>query len=229
MHSSKAKISIIIPVLNEAGIIAKTINSTQTGQNIEIIVSDGGSADSTAEIAKKAGAKVINSPKGRALQMNAGVSIATGEILLFLHADTVLSPGYDSMIRQALQQTQTVAGAFELQIDGLHPGLRMVETAVNWRSRWLQMPYGDQAIFMPTQLFKQLGGFPEMPIMEDFAMIQKLQRQGKINIVKLPVLTSDRRWHKNGILKTTAINQLVILGYFLGVPPASLADWYRHL
>lgn len=229
MHSSQTKISIIIPVLNEAGIIAKTLNSTQTGQNIEIIVSDGGSVDSTAEIAAKAGAKVINSPKGRALQMNSGASQATGEILLFLHADTILSPGYDSMIRQALQQTSTVAGAFELQIDGLDPGLRIIETAVNWRSRWLQMPYGDQAIFMPAKLFQQLGGFPEMPIMEDFAIIQKLQAKGKINIVQLPVLTSARRWQKKGILKTTIINQLVILGYFLGVPPARLADWYRHL
>lgn len=229
MHSSQEKISIIIPVLNEAGIIAKTINSTQTGQNIEIIVADGGSTDSTAEIAAKAGAKVINSPKGRALQMNRGASQATGQILLFLHADTILSPGYDSMIRQALQQSRTVAGAFELQIDGLHPGLRLVETAVNLRSRWLQMPYGDQAIFMPTQLFQQLGGFPEMPIMEDFAIIKKLQAKGKINIVELPVRTSARRWQKKGILKTTLINQLVIVGYFLGVSPTRLADWYRHL
>jgi uncharacterized protein len=229
MPSSQAKISIIIPVLNEASIIAKTLHTAQTGQNIEIIIADGGSADNTAEIAIKAGAKVINSPKGRALQLNAGAKIATGEIVLFLHADTFLSPGYDTLIRQALEKTGIVAGAFELQIDSVHPGLRIVETAVNWRSRWLQLPYGDQAIFMSANLFKQLGGFPEMPIMEDFAMIRQLQRQGKINIVKLPVLTSGRRWHKKGILKTTLINQLVIAGYVLGVPPVRLADWYSHL
>ncbi len=228
------KISIIIPVLNEAATIQETLTKLQEAKNIEAIVVDGGSRDETVAIAKRCGVskvapvKVISTAAGRARQMNAGAGIATGDILLFLHADTLLPSNFETSVRQALQNAGTVAGAFELQIDAQLQGLRIVEKMVNWRSRFLSMPYGDQAIFLRTAVFHEIGGFPDLPIMEDFELMLKLRRQGQIAIVSAPALTSGRRWQKLGVMKTTLINQLIIAGYFLGVPPAQLVRWYRQ-
>ncbi len=223
----KEKISIIIPVLNEAAALPKTLTSIQKGSNIEIIVVDGGSEDETVAIAQSYGIKVLSSPPGRAKQMNNGAAVATGDILLFLHADTRLPKNFDTSVRQSLQIQNTIAGAFELKIDIDMPSLRLIEKMVNWRSRYLQMPYGDQAIFLKASIFHEIGCFPEMPIMEDFELVRRLQPLGKIEIIPAPVVTSGRRWQKLGVLKTTLINQLIILGYFLGVPTAKLACWYR--
>ena len=238
------KISIIVPVLNEAGAIATTISKAKAAVSlpldgegyseaidpkeiIEIIVADGGSRDGTVQIARSAGVKVVSGVSGRASQMNAGARAATGEILLFLHADTLLPPGFDAMVIQGLARVGVVAGAFPLKIDGTGVGLRWVEKGVNWRSRFLSLPYGDQAIFLSAKLFWDIGGFPEMPIMEDFALMGRLRPLGKVAIAPAPVLTSPRRWQKLGVLRVTLINQLIIIGYFLGVPPAILARWYR--
>ena len=223
----KEKISIIIPVLNEASTINKTLASIENASNIEIILVDGGSEDETVAIAKSSAIKVLFSSPGRAMQMNNGAAAATGDILLFLHADTRLPNNFDTSVRQSLQIQNTIAGAFELNIDSDMPSLRIIEKMVNWRSRYLQMPYGDQAIFLKATVFHQIGGFPDMPIMEDFELVRRLQPLGKIEIVPAPVLTSGRRWEKLGVLKTTLINQMIILGYFLGIPPAQLARWYR--
>ncbi len=192
-----------------------------------MIVVDGGSSDETVEIARSFGARVISSPRGRANQMNAGATIATGEILLFLHADTRLPSEFDQWIYQILAQPQVIAGAFNLKIDGQEWGLRLVEWGVKWRSQLFQLPYGDQAIFLKKSAFKAIGGFPNLPIMEDFVLIQQLKRLGKVAIVPAPVLTSARRWQKLGILKTTLINQLVIFAYFFGIPPKTLVHLYR--
>jgi rSAM/selenodomain-associated transferase 2 len=222
------KISIIIPTLNEAVNIKQAIFTTQPSTNIEVIVVDAGSQDGTVTIADSLGVKVISSTPGRAMQMNAGAMVASGEILLFLHADTRLPIGFDEMIRTALQQPRVVAGAFTLQIDTTLLGLRLVEWGVKWRSRLFQMPYGDQAIFMTTALFKEIGCFPEISIMEDFELIQRLKRIGKIAIVSVPVITSARRWLQKGIFKTTLINQIVVIAYLFGVPPAKLRNLYRQ-
>jgi rSAM/selenodomain-associated transferase 2 len=223
-----AKISIIIPALNEAANIADAIVTTQSSTNIEVIVVDGGSQDDTVAIAQSLGVKVISSSPGRAMQMNAGAVAASGEILLFLHADTRLPAGFDAMIRTALQQPKTVAGAFKLRIDASSWGIRLVEWGVNLRSHFLQMPYGDQAIFITKAVFQQIGGFPELPIMEDFELIRNLKRIGKIAIIPVPVITSARRWLKKGIFKTTLINQIVIMAYLLGVSPERIRNWYRQ-
>jgi len=217
------KISIVIPVLNEA----KSLSSILAIQapNIEIIVVDGGSQDETVEIAKSYGFKVLHSDLGRAIQMNAGAEIATGEILVFLHADTQLPEGFDRMIRETL--LTSIAGAFELKIDSDLPGLRWVERGVNLRSRFLQMPYGDQAIFLQTETFHTIGGFPELPIMEDFEFVRTLRQKGRIAIVPHAVITSGRRWQKYGVLRTTIVNQIVILAYLLGVSPSQIRHWYR--
>lgn len=221
------KISIIIPALNEAPTIAPVISTARNAKNVEIIVADGGSSDRTADIAQSLGVRVISTAPGRATQMNAGAASATGDILLFLHADTLLPPGYDSDARMALAKPSILGGAFPLKIDGRRLCLRLVETGVNCRSNFFQMPYGDQAIFLYSATFDKIGGFPDLPLMEDFEFVCRLKKQGRIALLPQPVLTSDRRWQQLGVLKTTAINQIVIIAYFLGVSPDRLAFWYR--
>lgn len=221
------KISIIIPTLNESKNIKATLASTSNSRNVEVIVVDGGSQDNTVGIAQSCGVKVIPGYQNRACQMNAGAMNATGEILLFLHADTLLPANFDRMIRSTLQQPNTVAGAFSLRINAPQIGLRLVEWGVKWRSKYLQMPYGDQAIFITKDKFNDLGGFPELPIMEDFELIRHLKRLGKITLIGVPVTTSPRRWLKKGILQTTLINQIVIIAYFLGISPQRIRSWYR--
>ena len=161
-------ISIIIPVLNEAKTIAQTISTAQTATDIEIIVVDGGSNDATVEVAHYLDVQLISTLPGRAAQMNQGAMAATGDILIFLHGDTLLPPGFDWLVREALLKPNTIAGAFELGIRGGAGSLRVVEKMVNWRSRYLQMPYGDQGIFLKAKIFEEVGGFPQMPIMGRF-------------------------------------------------------------
>lgn len=220
-------ISIIIPVLNEVGTIAEIVSKAQTGKNVEIIVVDGGSNDGTIEVVKSLDVKLIDSLPGRSIQMNFGAKIATGNILLFLHGDTFLPLNFDKLLREIITKPNIIAGAFKLGIRGRKRSLRIVEIMVNWRSCYWQMPYGDQGIFLSAKVFEEVGGFPEIPIMEDFELIRKLRKRGLIAIVSQPVLTSGRRWQKLGIFKTTLINQVVIITYLLGVSPQRLAQWYR--
>ncbi|MEQ9355007.1 TIGR04283 family arsenosugar biosynthesis glycosyltransferase [Coleofasciculus chthonoplastes] len=220
-------ISVIIPVLNEANTIGSVLDRLVNTDNVEVIVVDGGSQDETVSVARSRNVQVISTPPGRACQMNAGAAIATGDILLFLHADTRLPANFYRLIRQGLQDSKTIAGAFELRIDSQQFGLRLIERLVNWRSRFFSMPYGDQAIFLKATVFHDIGGFANLPIMEDFEFICHLQPLGRITIVPASVLTSGRRWERLGIIKTTLINQLIILGYFFGVDPKKLVRWYR--
>ncbi|MBW4695588.1 MAG: TIGR04283 family arsenosugar biosynthesis glycosyltransferase [Lyngbya sp. HA4199-MV5] len=223
-------ISIIIPALNEAHNLPRSLQALQTISLVEVVVVDGGSWDDTISVARSYGAKVIGSPvAGRAHQMNLGAEAAHGDVLLFLHADTCLPAGFADLVRQALTQPKVIAGAFELAIEGHIPGVRLVEWGVNVRSRLCQMPYGDQAIFMSAKTFRAIGGFPALPIMEDFELMRRLKQRGRIEIVPATVLTSDRRWQKLNVCRTTLINQIIILGYLLGVSPARLAVWYRSL
>jgi rSAM/selenodomain-associated transferase 2 len=225
--AATAPLSVIIPVLNEAASLERTLATVQTGSYLEVIVVDGGSQDQTVAIAQQWGAQVITTTPGRAHQMNVGAAAARGDLLLFLHGDTCLPLGFDALARRILSQTGVVGGAFMLQIEGQSPGLRLVEWGVKWRSRLFQLPYGDQAIFLKAATFEQIGGFAELPIMEDFVFIQSLRRLGRVAIAPTAVLTSGRRWQKLGVLKVTLINQLMIVGYRLGVSLVRLARWYR--
>ncbi|BAP18380.1 TIGR04283 family arsenosugar biosynthesis glycosyltransferase [cyanobacterium endosymbiont of Epithemia turgida] len=223
------EISIIIPVLNEETFILKTLNNLRTNEAIEVIVVDGGSQDNTVQLLQNMGVKIIKlTQASRSLQMNQGALLATGNILLFLHADTILPEGYDELILNSFSNSKIVGGAFKLKIDLSLFSLRLIEILVNWRSQIFSIPYGDQGIFVKTSVFREIGGFTNFPIMEDFEFMQKLNKRGKIVIVSAKVVTSGRRWQKLGVVKTTLINQLIILGYYLGVSPKKLVQWYRE-
>ena len=221
-------ISVVIPTLNEAANIAETLASVQAASNVEVIVVDGGSSDETVEIARSHGAKILETSGGRARQMNLGAAAARGEVLLFLHGDTRLPQDYDKAIHHALNRPGAVAGAFRLRIRGNRTGIRFIERTANWRSRLLGMPYGDQAIFVGSGLFRSLGGFPELPIMEDVELMGRLRRLGRVVIASASVLTSDRRWQALGVWRTTLTNYVILIGYFLGASPSRLARWYRR-
>jgi rSAM/selenodomain-associated transferase 2 len=228
------KLSVVIPALNEADTIAAAAKSASAFSGAEVIVVDGGSHDGTRKIAGELGVTVIDAPRGRASQMNAAARTAEGEILLFLHADSALPDRYQEQVMEILDTPHTVAGAFRLSIRGKSTGLRVVEKSVDLRSRVFKMPYGDQGIFLRKDLFREMGGFSQIPIMEDFELIQRLRARGRIGISPLPVTTSGRRWHTLGIPRTTLVNQLVVSGYLLGVSTERLArwygagDWHRH-
>ena len=222
------QISIVIPTLNEAATLSKTLCRLKTQDPpIDLWVVDGGSQDQTCQLAAEWGAQILHSDRGRADQLNQGAQHATGDILLFLHADTQLPPHFQTEIQGVLAQKGVVAGAFPLTIENAGWGLRWVAWWTNQRSRWLQLPYGDQALFLKRSQFEAIGHFPLFPIMEDFERVRRLRKQGKIGLAQSPVLTSDRRWRKLGLVRTTIINQLMILGYFAGISPQTLATWYR--
>jgi rSAM/selenodomain-associated transferase 2 len=222
-----SNISIIIPTRNEADSIGRLLPELLAVPGVELLVVDGGSTDNTVDIAKSLGAQVLSSTPGRAEQMNTGAEAAHGNILLFLHCDTKLAPGFVEQVGDALNHPKISAGAFQLSIDGKGFGLRVIEWLVNFRSKILQMPYGDQGIFVTTDMFFSVGTFPRQPIMEDFELMRRLRGRGKIKILPLHATTSARRWKKLGIMRTTVINQAIILGYLLGINPEKLAGWYR--
>ena len=219
-------ISIIIPALNEAPSLMATLATTRGASTGEVIVVDGGSEDDTVAIAESFGARVLTAQAGRACQMNAGAAEASGEVLMFLHADTRLPKDFDAYILDALAEPGAIAGAFMLGLDRRQRGLRFIEMMANWRSRKLQMPYGDQAIFMRTEVWRRFGGFPLMPLMEDFEMMRRLRRQGRVVIAPVPVISSARRWLKLGVFRTTLINQMIITAYLAGVAPERIVRWY---
>ena len=229
MNYQKPSFTIIIPVFNEASIIEKYLSQFPNQPNQEIIIVDGGSTDNTVKIVQQKGFQVIESKiKKRSYQMNLGAKKAQGNILLFLHGDTILPDNYGNSITNILAQPNTIAGAFRLQIDAKEKSFRLLEKMINFRSIWLSLPYGDQGIFLKKSVFNEVGGFPDLPIMEDFVLIKMLQKKGKIEIADDGVITSARRWQKLGIFKTTLINQLIIAGYYLGIDFDTLAKFYRN-
>lgn len=228
-EESGDRVSVIIPALNEEREIATTIQSVLAGAPHQVIVVDGGSTDATRAVAQAAGATVIHSSPGRARQMNAGAAQASGNVLLFLHADTTLPARWRTAVVNTLRQPRVAAGAFRFSIREHFIGRHWVEWTTNLRSRWLQTPYGDQALFLRRTLFEELGGFAAVPIMEDYELNQRLRRQGRIaTCAEATVMTSGRRWKRHGVLKTTLVNQLMIAGHHLGVNPATLASFYRR-
>jgi rSAM/selenodomain-associated transferase 2 len=219
-------LSIIIPTLNEAEFIAGTLASIPKGPELEVIVVDGGSRDQTPGIAQASGVLVLSSSPGRARQMNLGALKSKGDILLFLHADTRLPARFSEHIRQCFAKARVVAGAFRLGLAPPIKGSAFIEKMANLRAEKLNLPYGDQAIFVPAKIFKELGGYKEIPLLEDVDLVRRLRKIGRLAVLPIPVVSSSRRWQKLGVWKTTWINQMILSGFLLGIPPRILARWY---
>ncbi len=230
MFRSDMKISIVVPVLNEERILDRTLSHIPTKDEVELIVVDGGSTDSTIHIAKRYTDKVFVSERGRAHQMNYGAERAEGDILLFLHADCLLPENAFQSIRETLKIPGVVAGAFDLSIE--HPSFcfRIIEFGANIRSHITRVPYGDQALFIRKELFQEIGGFAKIPLMEDIEIGRRLKRLGKIVFVRPPVKASPRRWLAEGLLYTTLRDWYIALLYtLLGVTPERLRARYRDV
>ena len=228
VFSSGSDLSVIIPTLNESVRIGRLLANVALGYVREIIVADGGSVDTTVGQAAKAGVRICRGPAGRAKQMNHGAAAATGSVFLFLHADSRLPENFDRVIQRVLADEHVSAGAFSLGIDGLSSQIRLVEYWANLRSRYLGMPYGDQGLFVRAVDFNRIGGYPDMPIMEDFVIVRRLRKTGRIVTAPERIYTSARRWRRMGVLRTTLINQMIVAGYLTGVPAERLARWYRR-
>ena len=218
-------LSVIIPALNEAHILVRTLSALDP-RPAEIIVVDGGSRDDTLRVAREFTHRVFVSPKGRGRQQAMGTRLSKGDVLVFLHADTVLPAGYGQCIHQALADPNTVYGAFSLRISPSTPMLDLVAFMAHLRSRLLKLPYGDQALFVRRKAYFRAGGFPDLPIMEDVALVRRLNRLGGFRLARACVQTSARRWQKEGLARTTFRNWSLIIRYGLGVSPRKLARYY---
>lgn len=221
-------ISIVIPIFNEAAILETCLESLQPlrHRDCELLVVDGGSHDTSPEIAAPLVDQVITSHKGRAVQMNAGARVAQGDILWFLHSDCSLPPDADGLIRLALTDTNPVWGRFDVSLSGHHPLLRCVETLINWRSRLTGIATGDQGIFVRRDVFEGLGGYPDIALMEDIALSRALKRISRPVCLRQRLHSSSRRWEKRGVVKTILLMWRLRLAYFLGADPAQLARIY---
>jgi rSAM/selenodomain-associated transferase 2 len=222
-------LSIIIPVLNEAAGIVDVLQSLQgfRTQGAEIIVADGASNDATVQLALPLADQVITAPQGRASQMNAGAAIARAPLVLFLHADTRLPEGAIPVVAQAITQG-ALWGRFDVVISGSANGLGLIATMMNWRSRLSGIATGDQAIFVRRDVFSQIGGFPNQPLMEDISFSRRMKQLGRPACLAEKVITSGRRWEKHGVLRTILLMWSLRLRFFCGANPADLAREYGY-
>jgi rSAM/selenodomain-associated transferase 2 len=225
-------ISVIIPVLNESAVIDRTLRQFSgippECAPHEIIVVDGDSSGSTLKTITTRDIITAVAPKGRAVQMNQGAELASGEVLLFLHADTLLPPGALPEIAAALSTPSAEWGAFDLGIASNRASYRLIEAAVRIRTAITRIPYGDQAIFLTRDLFHRTGGYPPIPIMEDVALMRRVKKTGAVGC-RIPekVSTSPRRWETEGIIRGTLRNWFLITCFFLGARPETLVKYYQ--
>jgi rSAM/selenodomain-associated transferase 2 len=223
------KLSIVMPVLDEAAEIETALAALAPyrRRGVEVIVVDGGSSDGTAERARVLAARVIAAARGRALQMNAGAAVATGDVLLFLHADTQLPENADGLVLDGLARSGRAWGRFDVRFDG-GGLLRVIAIMMNWRSRLTGIATGDQSMFMTRAAFDKAGGFPQIALMEDVALSVRLKRFGRPCTLRARVTTSARRWRAHGTLRTVLLMWRLRLRYFLGADPAKLARAYGY-
>jgi rSAM/selenodomain-associated transferase 2 len=229
-QQSQCHFSIIVPVLNEADRINALIEHLHNQGfefPYEVIVVDGDPRGGTVKAIGSEAVVTVTTEKGRGRQMNAGASVARGDILIFLHADTMLPDGALKKISRALERQDYVGGAFDLKIDSDSLFLRYISVRASLRSRWNRMPYGDQAIFMRKKYFDQIGRFKDILLMEDVELMRRVKKDGrKIHILPDKVTTSARRWQRDGALYTTVRNQVLVALFRLGVSPGRLAKYY---
>jgi rSAM/selenodomain-associated transferase 2 len=227
----KPVLSIVIPALNEAAGIEATLQALQPLRlrGVELVLADGGSSDSTPTLAQPWVDAVVDAPRGRALQMNAGAARARASVLLFLHADTRLPPLADVLVLQAVQRSDQGAcwGRFDVRIEGRPWMLRVVAVLMNLRSRASGIATGDQAIFITREAFERVGGFPEQVLMEDIEISRRLKRLGRPACLRARVCTSGRRWEQRGVWRTIVLMWRLRWRYWRGESPARLAEAYR--
>lgn len=222
------RLSVIVPALNEADGIGQTLASLQPLRNRghEVLVVDGGSTDGTVERVARRADRVLDGPRGRARQMAAGAAAAEGTILWFVHADTVVPPDADLALWSALVRSRCRWGRFDVTLAGRHALLPVVAAAMNWRSRLSGIATGDQGLFVTRALYDAVGGFPDMPLMEDIALSRRLKAHGPPVCLRTRLLTSGRRWERDGAVRTIALMWRLRLAYALGADPTVLAHRY---
>ena len=221
------KTSIIIPTLNEARYLSETLAQIKQLSPHELIISDGGSNDNTLKIAAKFTQHLIKAPAGRALQMNAGAQVATGDLLLFLHADSYIERASYQKMLVVMKKSEVIGGAFSLLINSDRWALQIINQFANLRSKYLGRAYGDQAFFVKKTVFQKMKGFTEFPICEDLDFYKRLKVLGAVALLKEKALTSPRRWINEGIWFTTIRNILIATLFELGFPPRILTKWYQ--
>lgn len=223
-----SRISVIIPTFNEESGLPSLLAEISKAAPHEIIVSDGGSTDRTPLIARASNrATLVLAPNGRAVQMNAGAAAATGEFLLFLHADTSPPPSFPTLVPTLLNRPGTAAGAFRFKLDSTSPAASLIERFVTLRCRLFATPYGDQGLFLRRSVFEAIGGFPRMEVMEDLEMIRTLGKLGRISITSEAAFTSFRRWSEYGLLRTFFRHQAMLAARKIGIPQASIQRFFR--
>jgi rSAM/selenodomain-associated transferase 2 len=220
------RISVIIPTLNEEKSIARTVAALRSLKIDELLIVDGGSTDRTIEICNGLEADVLSSTRGRSAQMNLGAKQATGDVLLFLHADTRLPPAALDDIRAAMNDRRCPGGRFDVKLDGDHWMLKVIGAMISLRSRVTKIATGDQAIFVRRDVFEAIGGYPEIPLMEDVAFSRALRRMGRVACLHSRVITSARRWEAEGVWRTILKMWTLKSLYLLGVSPFRLKRYY---
>lgn len=229
VSQANARLCVVMPVLNEGSTLALHLHALQVlrQRGAELVVVDGGSTDGTWALARALADQVLLSARGRAAQMNAGAKDCRAGVLLFLHADTQLPQDADQLIARAIASGHSW-GRFDVRIDGPHPILRVVERLMNLRSRLSGIATGDQAMFVRRDLFERLCGFADMPLMEDIELSNRLKKVGPPACIKMPVVTSARRWLQHGVWRTIMLMWRLRLAYFLGASPQTLAQRYGY-
>ena len=223
----KPRVSVVIPTLNEATTIAPCLDQLAAQKPFEIIVADADSPDGTAAIAKECGARVVRSPRGRGVQQNLGASATSGDVLLFLHADCRLELGGIEAIRRLVGRSPSIpGGCFRMRVDAADRRYRAIDAAAHLRAGLFEIPYGDQGLFVTRSAFDRVGGFPEVPLMEDVLIALRLRRLGRLALLPRSILVSDRRWRRYGIVGQSLRNWTLTAAAVVGVDSATLSRYY---
>jgi len=224
----KPLISVIVPTLDEERVLAPTLQCARQPGVQEIIVVDGGSTDATCALAQAGADRIMSARRGRAAQMNAGAAVARGDILLFLHADTLVPAGFAQAVITACATAEVIGGRFDVNLTASSPLIQLVGVLMNWRSRLTGIATGDQAIFIRREVFQRLGGYRDIPLMEDIDLSRRMKQTGRIACLRERVTTSARRWQQDGAVRTILLMWSLRLLYFLGASPARLARVYAN-
>lgn len=225
-YARKVALSVVIPALDEGACIEAALVSA-AAPGVEVWVVDGGSRDDTVARAEGLGARVLTSPPGRARQLEAGARAASGDVILFLHADTRLPAGWHEAVAGAMRDPSVAGGAFRFAFDRRSPGLRIVEWGARLRGALFGLPYGDQGLFLRRSVLEAAGGVPQVPILEDLDLVHALRCRGRLALLPLPAITSARRYQAGGIFRTMFRNWLAALAWAADLDRARVAAWYR--